>query len=171
MLTRLESHAHAGPFFATRIRSDRMRVAGLAGSHAIGILGLTYKPDTEVVEEAVGLLLAQALAARGASVTVYDPAGMPAARRTVGDTSRGSAIKFAASARDCIAASQIVMVTTPWREFHDLPVETWSGNAKDASPRVVVDCWRTLKHLANREKIRYIDLGRGPSDEAARSAS
>lgn len=144
-------------------------VAELGSSQAIGILGLTYKPDTEVVEEAVGLLLAQALASRGASVTVYDPAGMPAARRTIGETSRESAIKFAAGAKDCIAAAQIVVVTTPWREFNDLPVEAWSG--KEKAPRVVVDCWRTLRHLANRDKIRYIDLGRGPSDEAARFAS
>ena len=142
-------------------------VAELGAGRSIGILGLTYKPDTEVVEEAVGLLLAQALASRGASVTVHDPAGMPGARRAIGDSS--SSIKFATSANDCIASSQIVVVTTPWREFNSLAVEDWTG--KDGSTRIVVDCWRTLKHLANCERIRYIALGRGPSDEGSKSAS
>jgi len=142
-------------------------VAELGAGRSIGILGLTYKPDTEVVEEAVGLLLARALASRGASVTVYDPAGMPGARRAIGDSS--SSIKFATSANDCIASSQIVVVTTPWREFNSLAVEDWTG--KDVSTRIVVDCWRTLKHLANCERIGYIALGRGPSDEDSKSAS
>lgn len=142
-------------------------VAELGAGRSTGILGLTYKPDTDVVEEAVGLLLAQALASRGASVTVYDPAGIPAARRTIGDSSSG--MNFAPSAKDCIAASQIVVVTTPWREFSNLPVDDWA--AKDGSTRLVVDCWRTLKHLANCGRIRYIALGRGPSDEASKSAS
>lgn len=141
-------------------------VAELGAGRSIGILGLTYKPDTEVVEEAVGLLLAQALASRGASVSVYDPAGIPGAHRIIGDS---PSIRFASSAKDCIAASQIVVVTTPWREFNNLSVDDWA--AKDGSTRVVVDCWRTLKHLANRERIRYIGLGRGPSDEASKSAS
>jgi hypothetical protein len=40
----------------------------------VGILGLTHKPGTDVVEEAVGFLLAQELADRNVKVLAYDPA-------------------------------------------------------------------------------------------------
>lgn len=46
-----------------------------APGETIGILGLTYKPDTDVVEQAAGLLLAQELAGRAVPVVVFDPAG------------------------------------------------------------------------------------------------
>src|ERR1700683_2460276 len=140
-------------------------VEELSAKQPVGILGLTYKPDTDVVDEAVGLLLAQALASRGLSVMVYDPAGMPAARRISGSPS--AKITFSGSAAECIAASQTVVVTTPWRQYSDISLETWAAGD---SPRTVVDCWRALKHLANRESIRYIALGRGPAEGSARSA-
>ena len=44
-----------------------------SGSGAIGILGLTYKPDTDVVIESFGLLLAQELSQSNLPVVVYDP--------------------------------------------------------------------------------------------------
>src|SRR5215469_16099848 len=44
-----------------------------SGDAAIGILGLTYKPDTDVVEESFGLLLAQELSSADLPVVVYDP--------------------------------------------------------------------------------------------------
>jgi UDPglucose 6-dehydrogenase len=40
---------------------------------SIGILGLTYKPDTDVMEESFGLLLAQELANSGVPIVVHDP--------------------------------------------------------------------------------------------------
>src|SRR5246500_3430951 len=39
----------------------------------VGILGLTYKAGTDVVEEAAGFLLAQELAGRGIKVLAFDP--------------------------------------------------------------------------------------------------
>ena len=47
----------------------------LAPGTTAGILGLTYKPNTDIVEQAVGLLLAEELCVRGISVVAYDPSG------------------------------------------------------------------------------------------------
>ena len=41
-----------------------------------GVLGLSYKPETEVVEESQGLDLAQRLLKRGVRVIAFDPAAM-----------------------------------------------------------------------------------------------
>jgi UDP-glucose 6-dehydrogenase len=51
-------------FNRAQIKSPAELVRGhYSGNGAIGILGLTYKPDMDVVEEAFGLLLAQELLA------------------------------------------------------------------------------------------------------------
>ncbi len=50
----------------------------------VGILGISYKPDTEVIEESQGLMLAKQLANEGCRVCVYDPAAMENAQRALG---------------------------------------------------------------------------------------
>ena len=61
----------------------------------VGVLGLSYKPDTEVIEESQGLDLAKYLASTGFKVVVYDPAAMENAKRQL-----GGAVTYAASAAD-----------------------------------------------------------------------
>jgi UDPglucose 6-dehydrogenase len=119
----------------------------------VGILGLTYKPDTDVVEQAVGHLLAQELSARGNPVVVYDPAG-PRSLCAL----PGNKVRFAANSRECIALSGIVVVATPWAEFLSIPAADW---ARHESPRTVVDCWRAFPQLSAVEGVRYISLGTG----------
>jgi UDPglucose 6-dehydrogenase len=119
----------------------------------IGILGLTYKPQTDVVEQAVGLLLADELASRNFRVVAYDPAGMVNAQRALGDR-----VDFAASAEECIGQSDVVVVATPWKEFAEIPPAGWRA---PIGARVVIDCWRGLKHIENAEGVRYVSLGLG----------
>src|SRR5215469_13970990 len=119
----------------------------------IGILGLTYKPNTDVVEEAFGLLLAQELSSANLPVVVFDP--------SVNGTRelRGlEAVRFVGSARECIAQSAVVVLATPWKEFTELPAAVW---AREDGRRVIIDCWRTLTHLESVEGIHYIRLGFG----------
>lgn len=122
---------------------------------AVGILGLTYKPQTDVVEEAVGFLLARELASRGFRVCAFDPAGMAHARRELGAT-----VQFALTAQECIAGAEIVIVATPWKEFLEIPAAAWGSSGG----RVVVDCWRGLKHVEKVGGVRYLSLGIGAAE-------
>ena len=47
----------------------------------VGILGLSYKPNTPVIEESQGVLIAQILLQRGFEVVAYDPVAIEAAPR------------------------------------------------------------------------------------------
>jgi UDPglucose 6-dehydrogenase len=124
-----------------------------SGDGTIGVLGITYKPDTDVVEEAFGLLLAQELSAAGISVVVYDPS--VDAVRAIG---QDKTVRCAASARECIAESDVVVLATPWQEFRGVPNEVW---ARPNRPRAVIDCWRVLNHLDGVDGVRYLRLGYG----------
>jgi UDPglucose 6-dehydrogenase len=132
-------------------------LAALVEQHAtreahVGILGLTYKPQTEVVEESVGFLLAQELVSQGFGIVAFDPAGMPNARLALQNR-----VRMAASAEECIVQSEVIILATPWKEFLDIPAEKWRGTNKD---KTVIDCWRVLK-LNDKVGIRYVTLGIG----------
>ena len=118
---------------------------------SVGILGLTYKPDTNVVEESVGCLLAKKLIQDGVSVRVYDPCGMSNAKQILGDS-----VVYDSSALDCIKNSQVILLTTPWKEFAEIKTNQWLS-----TNLIVIDCWRILKHLQGVKGINYIPLGLG----------
>ncbi len=143
------------PALADFVRSQQ------SANGTIGILGLTYKPDTDVVQESFGLLLTEHLASQNLPVVVYDPSA-EASQALNGRKS----VRVAASAQDCIAQSSVVVLATPWREFCDLPTSVWmqpplSAPTFRTSPRVVIDCWRVLGHLEGSQSIRYLRLGLG----------
>ena len=135
------------------------------GNDRVGILGLTYKPDTDVVEESFGLLLAKELDAAEIPLVVYDPAAN-LKRAFAGHPE----IRIADSARECIAQAGVVVLATPWAEFRDLPAEAWlqppfAAPSFQAARRVIIDCWRTLGHLETMQGIQYLRLGFGEAEE------
>jgi len=155
--------AEATDFFnRAQIKSLAEIVRGhYSGQDSIGILGLTYKPNTDVVEEAFGLLLAQELSSSNLPVVVYDP--LAADARVLG---KCSAVRFAQSAQECIEESGVVVLATPWQEFREVPIEHWAHNGRPrAVPRVIIDCWRALDHLRSVDGVRYVRLGYGGTAE------
>lgn len=106
--------------------------AGESGT--IGVLGLSYKPDTGVVEESQGVALVERLVNLGYRVVAYDPKALPAAQKAV----RG-AFEAVESAAACVRASSLVVVMTPWPEFRTVPVEAF---ARVDGRMTVIDCWR-----------------------------
>jgi UDPglucose 6-dehydrogenase len=123
-----------------------------------GVLGLSYKPDTEVVDESQGLALAQRLLKRGVRVIAFDPAAMDNAKLQLA----GGAVTFAASAKDCARQADVLAIMTPWSEFHELR----AADMKRGS--VLVDCWRLFVEDPPDTVAEYIALGCGPEAEAAR---
>jgi len=145
-------------------RAQIKSVAEIVKSHrsdsqSIGILGLTYKPNTDVVEESFGLLLAEELSSSDLPVIVYDPSSE--AIRALGTRKN---IRVAPSAEQCIAESDLVVLATPWQTFHEIPASQWASHSK---PRVVVDCWRGLSHLEGIDGVHYVKLGFGSTADRA----
>lgn len=124
-----------------------------------GILGLSYKPDTSVIEESQGVMLARALLEHGVSVIAYDPAAMPAARKELTGN-----IRFAASLEECAGAASVLAITTPWPEFKTLRPEHLNTSA---GRPVVVDCWRVLPRADFAAVADYLTLGLGDTASAS----
>ncbi|HEV2690794.1 MAG TPA: nucleotide sugar dehydrogenase [Bryobacteraceae bacterium] len=123
-----------------------------------GIMGLSYKPNTEVIEESQGVALAKYLSEAGASVVVYDPAAMDNTRLQLKDS-----VSYAKSAADCASQADVLAITTPWPEFKNLAPENFKRGAAMA---FVLDCWRILPHENLEGVVDYRTLGYGATDGA-----
>jgi len=118
----------------------------------VGVLGLSYKPQTDVVEDSQGLLLAQTLTSERIPVVVYDPEAMNAARHHL-----DSSVHFADSAEDCIHRSEVVVIATPWSQFSAIKPEIFGPSGA----RVLVDCWRIFDRKTYAPIVEYVALGVG----------
>ena len=115
-----------------------------------GVLGLSYKPETDVVEESPGLLLAALLSEGGTATHAYDPAALANAASVLGD-----GVHLCQSARECLVAADVVVITTPWPEFRALPNDI----PEAAQPDVLIDCWRILDPGETMPAKHYVALG------------
>jgi UDPglucose 6-dehydrogenase len=142
-------------------RLARAVAARVPRGACVAVLGMSYKPDTAVIEESQGVLVARRLLEDGYSIVIHDPvAGEPALRVL------GSPISLASSAEDALAHADFALITTPWPQYAGL----WRTPL--ARTVHVVDCWRILPRDARESSLRPIWLGRGEdisTDALARS--
>lgn len=114
----------------------------------IGFLGLSFKPDTAVVEKSQSLEIAELLAKKGVSVMAYDPKAMDEAKKVLGNS-----ISYAKSLKECLEFGNVIVIATDWQEFKTIQ----PSDVKEGS--VIVDCWRILDAKAFSDKVKYIPLG------------
>jgi UDPglucose 6-dehydrogenase len=119
----------------------------------VGILGLAYKPDTDVIDESQGVELAHSLIAKGVPVGVYDPAAMDNARVVLGDSAL-----FASSVEECIRQSDVIIIATPWEEFKHIQPAHLSHHS---SCPIILDCWRILERRKFKDVAKYMTIGVG----------
>ncbi len=115
----------------------------------IGILGLSYKPFTDVIEESVGLNLAQYLASKNIKLNLHDPLAL----KNVKEILRGKA-DYIDNLGQCIKQSQILVVATDWPQFK-LINKSWFG----ATPKILIDPWRIIDTVSFPKNITYHPFG------------
>jgi UDPglucose 6-dehydrogenase len=136
----------------------------LAGTdQRVAVLGLSYKPDTNVVEESQGVMLANRLASDGKVVTVFDPAALDNAA-----TFLAPSVQPAASLADCVTAADVVVVTVAWPQFRDLSTLIATLPRRR---RVIVDCWRIIDRAQLEPITQVIYVGADRTAERAVAAS
>src|ERR1700760_5002343 len=87
----------------------------------IGLLGLSFKPNTDDMREASSLVLSSRLQAAGANVRVYDPVAEEEARKLIRN------VEFKASALEVAEGADAVVLVTEWPEFGELDLSEVAG--------------------------------------------
>jgi UDPglucose 6-dehydrogenase len=104
-----------------RKRAMARKVALLFGGNLrgreIGLLGLTFKPDTDDMRDAPSITLTMALQDLGAKVRAYDPVGMKQARKVLND------VQYVDSAYACAEGADALVIVTEWEQFRALDLE------------------------------------------------
>lgn len=125
---------------------------GSVRGKTIGILGLTFKPNTDDMRDAPSLAIIQALKDAGASIKAYDPVGMDQARKMI------EGIEFGESPYAVADGSHAIVIVTEWNAFRSLDLKRL--RALMATP-VMVDLRNVYRgEDVLKEGIAYSSVGR-----------
>jgi UDPglucose 6-dehydrogenase len=118
----------------------------------VGVLGLTFKPNTDDMRDAPSLDIIPALQALGATIQAFDPEGHEA-RQMLKD------VDFKANAYEAVEGADAVVIITEWDQFRALDLDRMKLLMK--SPTVI-----DLRNIYRPEDMRargfrYTSVGRG----------
>jgi UDPglucose 6-dehydrogenase len=141
-----------------RKRAMARKVANAFGGNgslrgkSIAVLGVTFKPDTDDMRDAPSIPLITALQDMGAGVRVFDPVGMPQARKVLEN------VTFCHNAYDCAKGAHALVIVTEWEQFRALDLKEM---ASIMASSVIVD----LRNIYSPDEVirngfHYCGVGR-----------
>jgi UDPglucose 6-dehydrogenase len=144
-----------------RKRAMARKVANAFGGNgnlrgkSIAVLGVTFKPNTDDMRDAPSIPLITALQDMGAGVRVFDPVGMPQARKVLEN------VTFCNNAYACAKGAHALVIVTEWEQFRALDLKEM---ASIMASSVIVD----LRNIYSPEEVmrngfHYCGVGRPKS--------
>jgi len=118
----------------------------------VGVLGLSFKPDTDDMREAPSVYIINELQKEGVNVKAYDPAAVENAGEILKD------VKYCEDAYKVAEEADAVLLLTEWKEFRELSLEKIKENMR--SP-VIID-GRNMYDPSEMKRLgfTYVSVGR-----------
>ena len=125
---------------------------GELGGKVVGILGLSFKPNTDDIRESPAIRIIQELQREGARIRAFDPAAMDNARAVLREVS------YAGDSYEAVEGCDAMVIVTEWNQFRNLDLERIKGLMKG---RLFID----LRNIYSPERLKalgfeYISVGR-----------
>ena len=92
-------------------------MVGELGGKTIGILGLSFKPNTSDVRESSSIIIIQRLQAEGAKIKAYDPAAMDEAKAILRD------VHYCGDPYEVAEGCDALVLLTEWNQFRRLDLD------------------------------------------------
>jgi UDPglucose 6-dehydrogenase len=92
-------------------------MGGVAGK-TLAVLGLSFKPNTDDMRDAPSLAICEGLAARGATLRVWDPASLKEAAWRLKPL--GARVTLAGDEYDALTGADALIILTEWNQFRNL---------------------------------------------------
>ncbi len=131
-------------------------IAACGGSvrgRTIGVLGLTFKPETDDMRDAPSIPILARLAEDGATIRAFDPEGMEQAKHVLPEK-----LVYCRDALHAAEGADALVIVTEWNEFRAIGPERLRGAMRG---RVVVDLRNVYDPAAMREAgFDYHGVGR-----------
>ena len=119
----------------------------------ITLWGLSFKPETDDMREAISLITIELLLKAGCKVRVYDPISMDECKRRIGDS-----VEYAKDMYDATLNADALLLVTEWKQFR-LP--SWEVVKKLMAIPVIID-GRNIYDLKEMQDagFEYFCIGR-----------
>lgn len=130
----------------------RKELGGSVAGKTIGVLGLSFKPDTDDIRESPATDIVRALLAEDASVQAYDPEAMDACRHELPE------ISYCQDAYETAQGADALVILTEWNQFRHLGTKRLSEALN--SPLII-----DLRNIYEPARMaaagfRYVSVGR-----------
>lgn len=134
------------------VQQIRDHVGGSLGGRRIGVLGLSFKPNTDDMRDAPSLTVIHQLISEGATVVAYDPVAMRNAARLMPQ------IQLAATPYDVARDADALTILTEWNEFKQLDLP----QVRELMARPIVVDGRNIYEPTRMRALgfRYRGIGR-----------
>ncbi len=128
------------------------KLVGDLNGKDIGVLGLSFKPETDDMRESPAIDIIKEMQLRGAKIRAFDPVAMAEAKRALPD------IEYAANEYEAIKDADALVIITEWNQFRALDMEKVKQLLK--APKIV-----DLRNIYEPEDMRalgfeYVGVGR-----------
>lgn len=128
------------------------KLVGDLNGKKIGVLGLSFKPETDDMRESPAIDILHRLIEKGATVRAFDPVAMDEAKHYI------NGIEYATDEYDAIAGADAMIIVTEWNQFRALDLEKVKALLK--SPKIA-----DLRNIYEPSEIRalgfeYVGVGR-----------
>ena len=100
-------------------------VGGDLKGKVIGVLGVSFKPNTDDIRESPAIYVIKSLLESGAKVRAFDPAALGEAQKVFGDT-----VTYASNAYEVAEGADAVVLMTEWNQFRSLDLQELKGRMK-----------------------------------------
>ena len=126
-------------------------VGNLAGKR-IGVLGLSFKPETDDMRESPAIDIIKSILRLGGTVKAFDPVAMEEAKHFI------DGIEYATDEYDAIDGADALVIVTEWNQFRALDMEKVKGLLK--SPKIAD--LRNIYEPADMRELgfEYVGVGR-----------
>jgi len=136
--------------FISRIKEVLWNLRG----KQIGVLGLSFKPNTDDMRNAPSVEIINRLLEEGAVIKVYDPVAISRAKDIFKDS-----VRYCRSAYEVAQDSESLLILTEWEEFRKLDLGRIRNLLK---VKIIIDGRNLFDPQKMRKKgFRYICIGRG----------
>lgn len=140
---------------ARMIKKIRDALGGSVVGKTIGVLGLTFKPETDDLRDAPALTILPPLFEKGAKIQVHDPQGMKEASEMFPD------FTYMKNAYEACNNADVVVLFTEWNQYRALDLQEIKGRMKTP---IFVDLRNVYSPKQMKEVgFTYVGVGRGKS--------
>jgi len=138
---------------ARMVKKIRDALGGSESGKTIGVLGLTFKPETDDMRESPAVSILPALLEKGAVIQAHDPKGMDEAKKYLPD-----GIQYMDDAYEACRGADVVVLMTEWNQYRALDFDRI---ASLVSTPAFVDLHNVYDPATMREAgFTYVGIGR-----------